>query len=486
MDWMSQANTVVDAEGRFEFPNVRAGAYRIVATPAQTAMRYVQGFYPEASTDGPRSFRVSAGQVPAEVVILLPRGAAITGRVVDEHGAPQSNVSVNVREALAGGRTRALPGPPSPGWRTDDNGSFRLFALQAGVYIVVAQPPPGPIGAVRVFPRQAVYPPTYYPSALSAVDAARVRLRSGEDIGPLDIVLERSRLVTIRGVIVDSAGILASGAHVKLQKPSSPIVIEGAAAGFPTMGDGAFEIRLVPPGDYALMASKYAAGRQEFAWTPVSINADMDGVVLKLRPGVDVAGQVIFDTPPSGSLLSLRIRPMEGPGGSPSPAIQVKDDASFVLEQLFGPVLVRAEGWPGWHIKSVLYGGRDITEEPTELAPGTELRVTLTDRLGTLSGVVTNERGAPIEAGVVVFAEDADLRHERSTMTKMVYAGANGRYVVDGLRAGRYVAVAVPREAASLSDATADYFELLSKHGKPVSIRDREAESLDLTLFAVR
>ena len=116
MDWMSQATAVVDADGRFEFPNVRAGAYRIVATPAQTAMRYVQGFYPEASTDGPRSFRVSANQVPAEVVILLPRGAAITGRVVDEHGAPQSNVSVSVREALAGGRTRALTGQaPSPG-----------------------------------------------------------------------------------------------------------------------------------------------------------------------------------------------------------------------------------------------------------------------------------------------------------------------------------------------------------------------------------
>ena len=292
--------------------------------------------------------------------------------------------------------------------------------------------------------------------------------------------------MTLRGVVVDSTGILASGAHVKLQKPSSAIVIEGAAAGFPTMGDGAFEIRLVPPGDYALMASRYAGGRQEFAWTPVSVNADMDGVVLKLRPGVDVAGQVIFETPPSGSLLSLRIRPMEGPGGSPSPAIQVKDDASFVLEHLFGPVLVRAEGWPGWHVKSVLYGGRDITDEPTELAPGTELRVTLTDRLGTLSGVVTNERGAPIEAAVLVFAEDPDVRHERSTMTKMVYAAASGRYVIEGLRAGRYIAVAVPREAATLTDVPAAFFELLSKAGTPVQIREREADALDLKLFPVK
>ena len=137
-------------------------------------------------------------------------------------------------------------------------------------------------------------------------------------------------------------------------------------------------------------------------------------------------------------------------------------------------------------MKSVLYGGRDITDEPTELESGTELRVTLTDRLGTLSGVVTSERGDPIAAAVMVFAEDPDLRHERSTMTRMVWAAANGRYAVEGLRAGRYMAVAVPRDAASLTDLNAAYFELLAKGGKPVQIRDREAEALDLKLFAVR
>ena len=333
MEWMTgQVAAAVDAEGRFEFPDVRAGSYRIVATPVQTAMRYVQGFYPEAVPDGPRSFRVSAGQAPAEIVVLLPRGAAISGRVVDEHGAPQSYVSVNVRESRAGGRTHAPAGfAASLGARTDDNGSFRLFGLQAGEYIVVAQPPPVPTGAARSLPRSAAYnPPTYYPAALSEADAGRLRLRAGEELGPIDIVLERSRLVTIRGVVVDSTGAPVWGVQVKLQKATSPIVMESAASGFPTMGDGAFEIRLVPPGDYALSAYKYGGGRQEFAWTPVSVSTDVDGVVLRLRPGADVAGQVIFDTPPSGSLLSLRIRPMQGPGASQSAAIQVKDDASFV------------------------------------------------------------------------------------------------------------------------------------------------------------
>jgi hypothetical protein len=71
-------------------------------------------------------------------------------------------------------------------------------------------------------------------------------------------------------------------------------------------------------------------------------------------------------------------------------------------------------------------------------------------------------------------------------MTRVVYAGASGRYVIEGLRAGRYIAVAVPREAASLTDVPAAFFELLSKAGTPVQIREREADTLDLKLFPVK
>jgi hypothetical protein len=477
----------VDAEGRFEFTDVPRGSYRILATPLQTAMRYVHAVYPEASPDGPRSFSVSADRAPAEILIAVPRGAAISGRVVDEHGAPYSQVSVTVRESLAAGRTRAPAGVPQLlAGRTDDNGTFRLFGLQAGEYIVVAQPPPAPAGPGVGLARLATYPPTYFPSALSAAEAGKLRVRSGEELGSVDIVLQRSRLVTVRGVAVDANGSPAPGAQIKLQKSDAPIVSEVPNPFMRAAADGSFEIRQVAPGDYALSASRYGGAVREFAWTPISVNTDMDGVIVTLRRAVDVEGQVVFDTPPTESRVSLRIKPVGVAGASQSPAIQVKEDGAFALEHLFGPVLLRAEGWPGWHVQSVLYGGRDITDEPTELAPGTELRVTLSERLGTLTGAVSNSDGAPVAAAVIVFAEDPAFRHERVTTTKVVYTAATGRYVIAGLRAGRYIAVAVPRDASSLSDATAGYFDLLAGQGTKVTIRDREADTLDLKVFAVR
>jgi hypothetical protein len=488
MEWMTLAGSPVDAEGRFELPDVPAGSFRLVATPLQTAMRYVQGFYPEISPDGPRSFTVSSREAPPEIVIALPRGAAIMGRVVDEHGTPSSLVSVTVRESLAADRSRAPVGfPPSLTARTDDTGSFRIFGLQAGDYIVVAQAPAIPTGLLGGLPRSTLYPPTYYPAAFSAAEAARIRLRPGDEHGPIDIVLQRSRLLTIRGVLLDSNGTPVGGVPVKLQKPTSPIVSQGVHTSLPTTGDGAFEIRMVPPGEYALTAYRYGAdATREFAWTPVSAKTDGESVTVRLQPAADVDGLVIFDTPPTESLVSLRIRPVEGPGAVASPAVQVKDDGSFALEHLFGPVVLRPEGWTGWHVKSVVYGGRDITDEPTELAPGAALRITLTQRLGTLSGVVTNERGDPVAAAVVVFAEDPASRHDRSTMTRMVFTAASGRYMVEGLRAGRYMAAAVPRDGASLSEVTAAYFTLLATQGSPVEIRDREAGTLNLKLIALR
>lgn len=490
MEWMTLAGTPVDAEGRFELLDVPAGSYRIVATPLRTALRYIQGFYPEASADGPRWFVVSSSEAPAEIVIALPRGAAIMGRVVDENGTPRSLVHVTVRESLAAGWTRTPVGSaPTLETLSDDNGSFRIFGLQAGEYIVVAQPPVIPTGLRAGFPRSATYPPTYYPTAFSAADAARIRVRPGDDHGPIEIVLQRSRLLTIRGVLVDSSGTPVAGVAVKLQKPTSPIVTQGVnvSSSLPTTVDGTFEFRLVPPGDHALTAYRYGAdASREFAWTPVSATVDVDGVMVRLQPAVGIDGLVSFDTPPTDSLLSLRIRPVEGPGAAASPAVQVKDDGSFELEHLFGPVVLRVEGWKGWHVKSVLYGGRDITDEPTELAPGAALRVTLTQRLGTLSGVVTNERGDPVGAAVVVFAEDPASRHERSTMTKMVFTAASGKYIVEGLRPGRYIAVAVSRDVTSLSEVTSAYFEMLAGQGSAVEIRDREAGALNLKLVPVR
>ena len=99
---------------------------------------------------------------------------------------------------------------------------------------------------------------------------------------------------------------------------------------------------------------------------------------------------------------------------------------------------------------------------------------------------MTTEKGIPADAGVMLFSDDPSLWHERFTTTRASLAGGDGNYRIDGLRSGRYLAIAVPRDDASLSGSTSAYFELLARNATPVMIADAESKSLDLKLASLR
>jgi hypothetical protein len=483
--WITFGGSPVDADGRFEIPVTVAGEFRLVVIPGPASMRYIPARYPDPAADDGQPLRLEAGQILENVVIALPRGAAITGRVVDDRGAPQSMMAVAVLEALPGNRRRPAAGLPEilNAQRTDDLGNFRIFGLRAGEYVVFAQPSPRP--GPSIGERNVTHPPTYYPSTLAPADAAPIKLQSGEEHGPIEILLQRGRLHTIRGLLVDSSGQPFPGAAITLQKPSSSL-------GQDTLGaarsgqDGAFEIRNVPPGELALTSFRYGTPR-EFAWAIVSGNADIDGLLLKLQPAVGLDGLVTFEGTAPPSLMGLRVKPVESVGGSRSPAVQVGPDGSFELEHLFGPMLIRVEGLAGWHLKTVEYGDKDITDEPTEfVAGGPSLRVHLSQRLATLTGVVRNDRGSTTGAAVAIFSDNPTFRHDRSTMTRVVHTSAGGKFRVEGLRAGRYLALAVPPDGLTVADATTGFFDAVAKLATPVVIRAAESKTLDLTLSLLK
>jgi hypothetical protein len=93
-------------------------------------------------------------------------------------------------------------------------------------------------------------------------------------------------------------------------------------------------------------------------------------------------------------------------------------------------------------LKSVLHGGRDITDQPTEFAAGgPPLQVLLTRGGASLTGIVRTSAGVAAEASLLLFSEDPALWHERASTTGITSTG-DGRFRLDGLRAGRYLGVA--------------------------------------------
>ncbi len=237
--------------------------------------------------------------------------------------------------------------------------------------------------------------------------------------------------------------------------------------------DGSFTLNSVPPGDYSLQARSVqvitstqgdnvmvframamsGGGETESGSTPLAVaGEDVSGIVLTTSKGGSATGHIVFDGPKPPTMTSIRITSMavdsDGPalGGG---AATVKDDGSFELKGLSGPRLIRlGNAPPGWILKSVKLNGTDITDAGTEFKAGettSGLEVEISSRSTSISGAVTASDGSILkDYTVVIFSETPE--HWRLPMTRWVTGtrpDQDGRFKVQNLPAGNYLAVAV-------------------------------------------
>jgi hypothetical protein len=190
-----------DDQGRFEFKDVPAARYTMSAS---------KGSYVTLSYGQTRPFESGTwlelrdAQVVEKIDFSLPRGAVITGHVVDELGDPASNVAVTtMRYSMVQGQKRLTQA--GAGDTTNDIGEFRLYGLPPGQYYVSATPNRFQPVAPGDDDRDG-YAPTYYPGRTNPSDAQRVTLGLGQALSDVNFALVPARLARISGTAVDSKG----------------------------------------------------------------------------------------------------------------------------------------------------------------------------------------------------------------------------------------------------------------------------------------
>src|SRR3954469_4215462 len=125
-----------DMQGSFEFTGLPAGSYRLYANAGQYSAGYLATSYGATHVNGPGTpqdpgtpIELADGQRFEKAVVALPRGAVITGRVVDDNGDPMARVQVYTMMVPAGSNRPIRSGG---GGSTDDLGQFRLYGLAPG------------------------------------------------------------------------------------------------------------------------------------------------------------------------------------------------------------------------------------------------------------------------------------------------------------------------------------------------------------------
>jgi hypothetical protein len=515
---------LTDAEGRYEFRELPAGRFSVMASKSG----YVTVQYGQTRPfESGRPIELAEQQAADGADITMPRGGVISGRILDEFGEPVADANVtSVRQTWSGGRRRLVPAGRMA--QTNDLGQFRLYGLPPGDYYVSAtlrgaEPfmfdMMGGGGAGPAASGTASgYAPTYFPGSASASDAQKVNIAPGQEISGTDFALLPVRLSRIAGIVVGAEGKPLEGAMVNLipaARGADP-ALAMMGNGTRTSKDGAFILNGVTPGDYTLqvrtvriitgesgggtmMFSARIGGEgddAEFGSLPVSISGeDLPNVVINTSRGGTATGRLIFDgvTRPN-TLGAMRVSAppvdLEGPaavigGGNAA----VKPDATFELKGVAGPRLIRVTSIPpGIMLKAVRLNGEDVTDTGVDFKNREQvsgLEVVLS-KATEVTGSVTNSSGATVkDYTVVVFSEDP--QRWTTPMTRWV-SGARpnqeGRFKLSNLPAGSYYAIALDYVAQG-EWGDPDLLERVKAKSKRFTLEDGEAKTLDLKISDV-
>jgi hypothetical protein len=114
-----------------------------------------------------------------------------------------------------------------------------------------------------------------------------------------------------------------------------------------------------------------------------------------------------------------------------------------------GPYMAVVTNVPsGWTLKSVTVSGQNAVDKPFELTPTgiTDLVVTISDKVSTLTGTARDANGQPEPmATVAVIPADKALWAPPGMASRRIQTtapGRDGRYTFRGLPAGEYLVVA--------------------------------------------
>ncbi len=286
-DGVPPQTAYTDDHGRFVFSRLPAARYTLSATKPG----YVRAAFGARRPDRPGTpITVTEGQQLTAIQLKMARGAVITGTVHDEQGQPAPGATVRVLQyRMQNGERTLMPplvGGNGFGETTDDRGSYRIFGLAAGEYIVSASPRPVGGSDIRQMtaaeiqaaqqaiqqrtvsaaqagnassrpqPLTVTYATVYYPGTTTPTSAVPITVAAGEERAGVDLALQLVRTSRVEGIVSVPNGIPVQAVSL-VMLPAGGLTAGPAMISFNrvTPGpDGKFVYNGIAPGQYTISA----------------------------------------------------------------------------------------------------------------------------------------------------------------------------------------------------------------------------------------
>jgi hypothetical protein len=495
---------------------VRSGT-RMSWVPAQSAVTDDRGVY-----------RLS-GLTPGDYLVAVPAtSTSVPVEAIDGY-----------RQALADGRSSDLmrerlasraPSPTISGVRLGTDVLQLTEAIGRRGLV-----PPQPTAGQPLY----LYRTALHPAASSTGEATVVTVESGARREGIDIMMQLVPTARISGTVIGPDGPAAGiGVHVtpadmhafgtSVTSLEAAITSTDALGRFTLLGvpAGAHVVSVLrvprpplPSGTVTTVTTNVGgitvtsgttmstgptpapAGPTFWARAPVSVSGeDVDDLRLELRTGITLSGEIVFDgtapLPPPARLTAMTIRLAPTDAALPITIRPVRADAAGRFETAGYPpgrytLQTGGSAGPGWSLKSVTIGGRDVTGDSFDLdADMGPVVITMTDRPSGLSGMVqgaVSPRALETATVVLIPADvrgwiDAGMPPGRARTTG---ARAGGQYDFANVLPGEYLAAALPGDVAvDLGDP--DFVAAVARVGTRVTIGEGAQATQPLALAAIR
>jgi hypothetical protein len=414
-------------DGRFSIPNLPAGAYTL--SPRHNGFLYLQDENKDFSAV---RITLKAGESVTGRTVAMTPIAIISGRVVDESGDPVERVSVRASAiGVDSGMSYALS---RMGALTDERGNYRITGAPGKFHVGATTMAHRGSQEIRTDGSEIpVYAATWFPASESEDRGTVVIAVAGHEAAGIDIRLVRKRSLTISGVVTG----MPEGSE------RADLFAHTKFSGLPATksdADGRFTFAGLPAGQYTVWA-RYQSGSVQLNSAPVEVpleGANETGLNLKLAPGEELSGALVFEADPSKQRPAVHLEPTATSYWAEIQGGQADQAGKFSFSSVFpAKYRVRVESLPeSAFIKSVSIDEAPLPGDVIDLSRGVngaKIKIAISLNGASVEGAVSSEDGKPACCAMVVIADS--IEHVNDHMMG-VQGGKTYRFT--GLRPGKY------------------------------------------------
>ena len=523
-------SSTTDRDGRFSFPRVTPGSYRLIASK----LGYVNAEYGQRLPSGPvEPLVLTPGQRLNNVRLTMFAGGVISGRATD-NGQPVGIADVYAMKIVDVSGISAPVAVMSA--KTNDLGEFRIFWLPPGQYYVALDiQDQASQGALIVNPegddvsypirQRAVFRAvlnravgagaaadekhvmTFYPGTVDLDRAIPVQVRAGSEAPNINISGASLPIRTVRGKV---NGVPKDQG---LQTPAVELVQTNFSVGqagrlaVALKDDGTFEIPRVIPGVYNVVA---AAGNLLGGGGTLEVaGADVNNLEVNLVPGIEVSGRIVIErqppiTPdPTMAALRVILRPepplgitvgsapiadgtFKIPASTTAPGVPTGDYRVYVAPVHIGRTIPGNPTSPvptqlqNVYVKSIRLGDRDLLNDTLHIEREVQdkLEIVIGTNPGSIEGRVMTNRQQP--AGMVWVALLPANKTRFKVDHRFMSTNPDGRFQFENVPPGDYQVYAW-EDIEKLTWQEPRLMRAYESQGTPLHIDEGRKATIELT-----